>query len=41
MMKSFEMPDAHRRYPVSLMIQDAAILLTPVILTLIGLFFLQ
>jgi hypothetical protein len=41
MMKFIEMPDAHRRYPVSLMIQDAAILLIPVILTLIGQFFLE
>jgi len=31
----------HDRYPVSSMIQDAAILLTPVILTLIGLLFLE
>jgi hypothetical protein len=40
-MKSLEMPGAHHRYPVSMMIQDAFILLTPVILTLIGLFFLR
>ena len=35
MMKSSELPSAHPRYPVSLMVQDAFIILIPSILILI------
>ena len=35
-MKSSELPSAHPRYPVRLMVQDACIILTPSILMLIG-----
>ena len=34
-------PFATHRYPVSLMIEDAIILLTPVILTLVGMLLLE
>jgi hypothetical protein len=37
MVRTFE----NQRYSVSLMIEDALILLTPVILTLIGMFLLE
>ena len=35
-MKSSEIPSAHPRYPVRLMVQDACIILTPSLLILIG-----
>ena len=34
-------PFDNQRYPVSLMIQDAIILLTPVILTVVGMLLLE